>query len=504
VLLLQQTVAVLGLFFCTSLPLQASVFTVNGDTNNRGIRAGTTLRTLTSGNCRIGTETAGQTTCYVIPFLLPALPAGEVITGASLSLYSESQTNLNGQANMDLRGVRTAATATVQLTDSSDGTLIADNAYALNSSIPVAQTLTLSTAEMVAYLRGLYANDPDAAGKYVFLTVFPDVANTAGSRYVTVSSANNTITSQRPVLTLTSEPAVISTESITHNGVTWELLGTGHTQGTFVTGDPWVLGPVTVVGISNNMNSPLYTPRKGQNGSMVNPLVGHDRGLQGYDDALGSYRETLNAGLPNGLPVSPSNPLVVPVSSTLVSMVSWLYRSPTDAEPGCPSFNGGTGAPRPTTRSAGVLTVLDAVPPANAFRPPYAGADKTVRFTLEDLDRSKLLNLTPPANTPNPASLAESISKAWIDHATNTWGPCSIPPSTCRTTGVTWPSLPSRRHSFCIWIFPSFLEIPAKTRSSFHRCSSVLIPAGWRMRVGDSRPTAATTWVDSGRCSLPG
>lgn len=405
-----------GLMLLAASPLLGSVLTVTGDTNDRGIRNAATLLNVSAANCRIGTETAGQTTCYVVPFLLPAIPEGEVITGVALSLYSESQANLNGQANMDVRGVRTSASSAVQLTDSSAGTLVADNAYVLNSSIPVAQTLALSTAEMVTYLRGIYAADPDAAGKYVFLAVFPDTANTAGSRYVTVSAANNATASQRPVLTITSEVEAVLTESITHNGVTWEVQGLGHTQGTFVNGDPWVVGPVTITRITNNLNSPLYTPRKGQNGSMVNPLVGHNPSHQGYDDGLTSYREALNAGLPNGLPVSPSNPLVVPVGSTLVSMVSWLYKSETDAEPGCPSFNGGTNAPRPVTRSAGVLTVLDAAPPANAFRPPYAGQDKTVRYTLANIDRSKLLNLVPTANTPNPATLAQSISRTWIDH----------------------------------------------------------------------------------------
>lgn len=412
----KSTMVVMGLFLCAGGPLRASVLTVGGDTNDRGIRNGDTLLNASSTNCRIGTETAGQTTCYVVPFLLPAIPAGEVITEASLSLYSETQNYLNGQANMDVRGVRTATTSAVQLTDSTNGTLIADNAYVLNSSIPVAQTLTISTAGMVAYLRGVYANDPDAAGKYVFLTIFPDVANSLVSRYVTVSSANNATASQRPVLTITTELPAVVAEPITHNGVTWQLLGTGHTKGTFLNGDPWVVGPVTVTSITNSLNSPLYTPRKGQNGSMVNPLVGHNRSYQGYDDGLTSYRETLNAGLPNGQPVSPSNPLLVPVGSTLVSMVSWLYNSEADAEPGCPSFNGGTNAPRPVTRSAGVLTVLDAIPPANAFRPPYAGSDKAVRFTLADIDRSKLPNLAPTANTPVPATLAQSISKTWIDH----------------------------------------------------------------------------------------
>lgn len=412
----KNVLAGVGLLLLWTAPLRSAVLTVTGETNDRAWRNVTTGINVTSTTARIGTETVGQTTCFVIPFLLPEIPAGEVITGVSLGIFNEAQNFLNGQANLDVRGVRTASTSVTQSSDSTDGTLIADNAYVMNSSIPVQQTLTFSTTAMVSYLKGIYAGDPAAAGKYVFLTVFPDAANTVVSRYVTVSTANHATESRRPVLTITTEVPAVVGEPVVHNGVTWQLLGTGHTMGTFVTGDPWVVGPVTITGITNSLNSPLYTPRKGQNGSMVNPLVGHNPSHQGYDDGLSSYREALNAGLPNGLPVSPSNPLVVQPGSTLVSMVSWLYNSETDAEPGCPGFNGGTNAPRPVTRSAGVLTVLDAVPPANAFRPPYAGADKTVRFTLADLDRTKLLNLAPPTNVPDPAALAQSISKAWIDH----------------------------------------------------------------------------------------
>ncbi len=145
----------LGVLLWMSSAGNGSVFPVNGDANDRGVRAATTLLNVSATNCRIGTEIAGQTTCYVIPFLLPAIPAGEVITGASLAVYSEFQSNLNGQANMDVRAVRIASTPTVQAADSTGGTLIADNAYVLNSSIPVAQQLTISTEGMVTYLRGL-------------------------------------------------------------------------------------------------------------------------------------------------------------------------------------------------------------------------------------------------------------------------------------------------------------------------------------------------------------
>lgn len=218
-------------------------------------------------------------------------------------------------------------------------------------------------------------------------------------------------------VTILSQPIhAEATTSITSNGITWTFRDAAET-GKFVTGDPWVIGPVEVVSITNNLNSPDYTPRRGQNGSMVNPLAGAaERQKQGYDDGLGSYDESLNAGLPNGMPVSADNPLPLPTGSTLISMTSWLYTEKGDAEPGTPGFNGGTKAPRPVTRTAGVLTVLEQAPPKDAFRPPYAGADKSIQFTLSDVHWDALKNLPAPSDTPNIDQLIAQVEKPWIDH----------------------------------------------------------------------------------------
>lgn len=189
--------------------------------------------------------------------------------------------------------------------------------------------------------------------------------------------------------------------------------------GAFVNGDPWVIGPVTVTSITNTLSSPDYTPRPGQSGSMVNP--GTDA-KQGYESSLKNYVAALNAALPNGRPLSVDNPLALPPGTTLVSTVSWLYNSSTDTEPGTPRFNPATNTPRPTLRSAAVLTVLSAVPPSDAFRPPYSGADKSIKFRASQLDYKKLPRLALPAGVTPPAFdvLANAFARSWIDHV-NGW-----------------------------------------------------------------------------------
>lgn len=200
--------------------------------------------------------------------------------------------------------------------------------------------------------------------------------------------------------------------SISQHGITWTFDKAVET-GTFCNGDHWIIGPVNVVGISTDLHAPGFSPQPGQDGSMVNPGTGEK---QGYDNRLASYDASLNAALPGGKPISAQNPLALPVNSSLVSMVSWLFRSAEDTEPGTPKFNAHTKAPRPVTRSAAVLTVLPTPPPEGSFRPPYAGNDKAVKFQLSSLDRSKLKNLPPAPKTPHPQDLVKNFQRPWIDH----------------------------------------------------------------------------------------
>lgn len=204
--------------------------------------------------------------------------------------------------------------------------------------------------------------------------------------------------------------------SVTQYGITWKF-DKDYLTGQFCTGDYWVVGPIKVVEITTDLHTQGFTPRPGEDGSMVNP--GTDS-KQGYDNRLASYRAELNAGLPGGQPFSPQNPLALGVNSSLVSMVSWLFHDPKDTEPGSPGYDAGAKATRSATRSGAVLTVLPTAPPAGSFRPPYSGTDKAVRFNVKQLDLSKLQNLVPAAGAPSPKTLAAQMQCPWIDHV-NEW-----------------------------------------------------------------------------------
>ena len=201
-------------------------------------------------------------------------------------------------------------------------------------------------------------------------------------------------------------------QSITHHHITWTF-DKAYPSGRFANGDYWILGPVVVTSISNDLNEERFTIEAGHNGSMLNPGA---TGKQGYDKRLHSYKAELNAALIDGKPISADNPLNISNNSTLISMVSWLYNSKTDTEKGCPKFNGGTKAPRPVTRIGAILTVLSEAPAPGSFRPAYCGDNKAILFNITDIDFSKLLELEPVKHTPMVEAMAKRMSRPWIDH----------------------------------------------------------------------------------------
>jgi uncharacterized repeat protein (TIGR02543 family) len=187
---------------------------------------------------------------------------------------------------------------------------------------------------------------------------------------------------------------------ISQFGITWTF-DRNYVVGQFANGDYWVIGPITITGIS-----PASVESGGRviNGSMVNPSPRLVR-RQGYDSAMygryvrpDDYEAGLNVARPNGRDLSKENPLVVNPDSSLVSTIS---------------------APEAGTnplKVAAVLTVLDGPAPEGSFRPPYSGSDKTIRFNKEQLDYSLLASLKPVPGVPSLAIVERYFERVWLDH----------------------------------------------------------------------------------------
>ena len=225
------------------------------------------------------------------------------------------------------------------------------------------------------------------------------------------------------LLGLTQATAEVA-DHISQYGITWTF-DKAYPVGQFCTGDYWVIGPVNVIQISTDLHTPGFVPRPGEDGSMVNPGTDSHQGYSPQVD-LKTYQVDLNASLVGGKPISAGNPLILKTDSSLISMVNWLYKSEKETEPGTPGFSCGFACP--TTRSGAVLTVVSQAPPVGSFRPPYCGNDKTVKFNVKQLDLSKLKNLEPVKDTPDPVELAKQMERPWIDHW-NSWAGCFFHPS---------------------------------------------------------------------------
>ena len=149
---------------------------------------------------------------------------------------------------------------------------------------------------------------------------------------------------------------------IAQYGITWRFERPARV-GRYVTGDWWVVGAVTVKSVTP-------AARPGRNGSVVNPAAGK---RQGYDDRVHGYDASLRAAFPLGL--KPGQSLVSTASVEKVGQ-----RTPdTVAGQYC----------RGPLRTAAVVTSVDRPPPADAFRPPYAGTRKWT-FTASKLRRDLL------------------------------------------------------------------------------------------------------------------
>jgi len=197
-------------------------------------------------------------------------------------------------------------------------------------------------------------------------------------------------------------PIVLKTENfITQFGITW-YFDKPYPTGQFANGDYYVVGPVKIVGI--NPPSALSNGRT-INGSMINPSP-LDGLTQGYDSATytrekpADFDANMNVARPNNQDLSDSNPLVVPVNSSLVSSISHPE----------------AGVTKSQLQGASILTVLGSAPPEGSFRPAYSAPDKSIRFNKSQIDYSLFKSLTPASNTPSLATVERYFERPWLDH----------------------------------------------------------------------------------------
>lgn len=206
---------------------------------------------------------------------------------------------------------------------------------------------------------------------------------------------------------------------VTQHGITWTF-DKPYPVGRFITGDWWVVGPVRVFkvdpapgpanegpqtdGVETKYGTPaLRADGQMRNGSMI---ILEPNSRQGYDSRLRNYEPSLSLRFP--LTLENQRSLVSTISnekfpSTLLhDAIMWRSEK--------------TG--NPALESAAVLTCLDKAPPADAFRPPFAGTFKPLH-RWQDLRWDLLPKLKPAGKTPDWEIFARYYERPWLDHVTH-------------------------------------------------------------------------------------
>ncbi|MEM7260563.1 MAG: hypothetical protein AAF488_01140 [Planctomycetota bacterium] len=197
--------------------------------------------------------------------------------------------------------------------------------------------------------------------------------------------------------------------SITRNGITWQFDGL-YPVGQFVTGDWWVVGPVTIISVSP-------TPSGGRHGSMLNPPC---QTACGYDSRIPFYDSSLKVNYP--LTMQPGDSLVSTESHLTSGSRNDLIGDVVSASHG-------------HLKSAEVLTCVSEAVPPTFFRPPYMGTNRPL-FDSSSIQWDLLPSLptmpgsfsVPTSSSLTPcAQFARYFERPWIVHVRDWVGRQSHP-----------------------------------------------------------------------------
>jgi hypothetical protein len=211
-------------------------------------------------------------------------------------------------------------------------------------------------------------------------------------------------------------------DSVSQYGITWRF-DKAVPVGQFITGDYYVVGPVTVVAIDPKALVGAEVPadrvteedkaqaRQGQyvrNGSELNPATGT---ADGYDSRTLVFDATLAAVPP--ISMNPGDSLVSTISHEQMQGHKHIF--PHNENSTSPLM---TGA---------VLTCLDKPVPPDTFRPSYCGHQSRL-YRYSDLRLDLLPTVKPTKSVPDLALYARIFQRPWIDHVYN-WNSRTIHPT---------------------------------------------------------------------------
>jgi chitodextrinase len=377
-----------------------------------------TGRTVTSVSVRwnASTDNAGVTGYNLF---LDGAPAGTTTaTSATLSRLGCGRTYTVGVEAADAAGNRStrasvsASTSACTTGDTQPPTAPTNLARTASTTSSISVSWSGSTDDVGVAGYGLYRNGASVASTSTLAHTFAGLAcgtgytlavdayDAAGNRsgQATLTAATSTCPPPGavPVYTKDNPPRTPTVDelpkqtSVSKDGITWTF-SQAVPVGRFITGDYYVVGPVTVTAISP-------APANGRHGSVKNlPAVDNKTG---FDSRTSSnrYDAALRASLPVSLVAGDS--LVSSISvDTVGATQRWLFNTTADSP----------------VKSISVLTSVAAPLPPDAFRPSYVGRNAPV-FYSRNLRRDLLPRLAPVASTPTLAEYETHFRRPWVDN----------------------------------------------------------------------------------------
>ncbi|NLF30757.1 MAG: hypothetical protein GX591_07710 [Planctomycetes bacterium] len=205
-------------------------------------------------------------------------------------------------------------------------------------------------------------------------------------------------------------------ERIEQYGITWTFASPVR-AGRFVTGDWWVIGPVTVTSVTPapgparteaasgirvdqwGSTSLAEDPRM-RNGSMIVLKASQN---QAFDSRGAGFEPDLAVRYP--LQLAAGQSLVSTISNETASNRNFCHELMWESEK----------TEQVVLKSAAVLTCLAEVPPADAFRPPYCGTLKPL-FRASRIRWDVLPKLPPVEGVPDWEQFERYFQRPWLDH----------------------------------------------------------------------------------------
>jgi len=211
-------------------------------------------------------------------------------------------------------------------------------------------------------------------------------------------------------------------ESVSQYGITWQF-GKAVPVGQFVTGDYYVVGPVTIVSVTprtlrgaevtqpTERETRKYEGKYVRHGSMLNPPTSR---AMGYDSRFQNNFD------PN---LAVTFPLEMKPGDSLVSTISLDKPQQNQVFPN-PTKSSETSV----LRTAAVLTCLSEAVPADAFRPSYCDLKKDRIHRASDIHWELLPSVQRTESAPDLAELERVFQRPWIDHVYD-WDSRTLHPS---------------------------------------------------------------------------